>query len=136
MVIGDHPHGIQTTESYNGHLILYSMGNFIFDQQSNGEVTRSAALNVQLIDDKDNSDDLDNWLNLGEECVGFKDDCLAIVKSKNLKKLDIEYRLGIVGSNDSGKINKPANDQQQLEILQRLNWQTTINGLQPPYVSL
>ena len=33
MVIGDHPHWVQNTEAYKGHPIIYSMGNFIFDQQ-------------------------------------------------------------------------------------------------------
>ena len=32
MVIGSHPHTIQPIEYYNGHLIVYSMGNFVFDQ--------------------------------------------------------------------------------------------------------
>ncbi len=32
MVIGAHPHWIQTTEQYKGKYIFYSLGNFIFDQ--------------------------------------------------------------------------------------------------------
>jgi poly-gamma-glutamate synthesis protein (capsule biosynthesis protein) len=48
MVIGDHPHWIQTTESYKGHLIVYSMGNFMFDQQDTAEVVRSAGINVVM----------------------------------------------------------------------------------------
>lgn len=32
MVIGHHPHIIQKAEIYNGKYILYSLGNFIFDQ--------------------------------------------------------------------------------------------------------
>lgn len=136
MVIGDHPHWIQTTESYNGHLILYSMGNFIFDQQDNAEVTRSAALNVLMSDNSDTANDLGAWLALGESCTAFKDSCLETAKAQNLKKLDISYKFGIVGSNDSEKINKPATPDQQASILQRLNWQSTLGGLQPPYGSL
>ncbi len=136
MVVGDHPHWIQTTESYNGHLILYSMGNFIFDQQYGTEVTRSAALNVLMNTSANSASDLKKWLTLGEQCVAFKDDCLEIAQKQNLKKLDINYRLGIVGSNDADKINKPATAEQQTDILQRLNWQSTMNSLQPPYGSL
>ncbi len=33
MVIGSHPHWIQTMESYRGKYIFYSLGNFIFDQR-------------------------------------------------------------------------------------------------------
>lgn len=136
MVIGDHPHWIQTTESYNGHLILYSMGNFIFDQQDSIEVTRSAALDVLINDNSDDTSNLKAWLVLGESCVAFKDNCLETAKAQNLKKLDMSYKFGIVGSNDSEKINKPATPDQQASILQRLNWQSTLSGLQAPYGGL
>ncbi len=136
MVVGDHPHWIQTTESYKGHLILYSMGNFMFDQQFNSEVTRSAALSVLMSDANDNSNSLNGWLALGETCVAFKDNCLETAKAQNLKKLDMSYKFGIVGSNDSDKINKPATPDQQASILQRLNWQSTLGGLQAPYSGL
>ncbi|GEM_PF-2421694 len=33
MVIGGHPHAVQSTELYQGRLIVYSQGNFLFDQQ-------------------------------------------------------------------------------------------------------
>ena len=33
MVIGSHPHWVQGIEWYNGHLISYSLGNFVFDQE-------------------------------------------------------------------------------------------------------
>lgn len=136
MVLGDHPHWIQTSESYNGHPIVYSMGNFIFDQQDTNEVTRSAAIRVVLNDAADNSDLLDEWLTLGKTCGIFHDDCLEKVKSESLKKLNFTYQFAVIGSNDSGKINKPATAEQQASILQRLDWQTTINGLQAPYSSL
>ena len=32
IVIGNHPHTVQPVEIYNGHLITYAHGNFIFDQ--------------------------------------------------------------------------------------------------------
>ncbi len=32
MVLGVHPHWVQAIESYKGKLIIYSLGNFIFDQ--------------------------------------------------------------------------------------------------------
>lgn len=32
IILGHHPHVLQGVEKYNGGLILYSMGNFIFDQ--------------------------------------------------------------------------------------------------------
>ena len=32
LVIGNHPHAVQGVEIYNGHLITYAHGNFVFDQ--------------------------------------------------------------------------------------------------------
>ncbi len=36
IVVGAHPHWIQTIEEYRGHYIFYSLGNFIFDQIAPG----------------------------------------------------------------------------------------------------
>jgi poly-gamma-glutamate synthesis protein (capsule biosynthesis protein) len=136
VVLGDHPHWVQTSEAYNGHLIVYSMGNFMFDQQDSVEVTRSAAINVKMTVTDANKTLLQDWLDLGEKCAAFKDDCLSQASKQNLKKLSIEYQFGVVGTNDSDKIVKPANPDQQAAILTRLNWQKTMSELQAPYSSL
>lgn len=70
------------------------------------------------------------------KCETYKDDCLTQVKKQNLKKLNIKYQFGVIGTNDGDKIVKPATAVQKAGILQRLNWQSTMNGLQPPYSSL
>jgi poly-gamma-glutamate synthesis protein (capsule biosynthesis protein) len=46
MVIGAHPHWIQTTEQYKGKYIFYSLGNFIFDQEFSQETKEGLALRV------------------------------------------------------------------------------------------
>lgn len=136
MVLGDHPHWIQNTESYKGHLIVYSMGNFIFDQQGSAELTRSAAIQV-TIDASDNTSELINkWLALGETCSTFHDSCLDGATSEGLKKLNLTYKFGAVGTNDSGKIAKPATATEMTGILQRLQWQQTMNQLSAPYSQL
>jgi len=135
-VIGDHPHWIQTTESYKGHLIVYSMGNFIFDQQDTPEVVRSASIQMVMNSTDKDHDLLSRWLLLGESCSGFKDDCLAQAVQQKLPKLTINYQFAAIGTSDSDKIVKPANDAQQASILQRLKWQSTMNQLQTPYSSL
>ena len=136
MVIGDHPHWIQTSESYNGHLIVYSMGNFMFDQQDTPEVVRSAGIRVVMNTGDSESDVLQKWLKLGDTCSKYKDDCLAQVEKQKLTKLDINYQFGVVGTNDGDKITKPATPEQQTSILERLKWQTTVDQLQTPYSSL
>ena len=48
-VIGDHPHWTQDAEAYKGKLIVYSMGNFMFDQVFSKEVSRSAAIEANAV---------------------------------------------------------------------------------------
>ncbi len=47
MVIGHHPHVLQEIEEYNGGVILYSLGNYIFGSFSN-RVNESAVINVSF----------------------------------------------------------------------------------------
>lgn len=136
MVIGDHPHWIQNTESYKGHLIAYSMGNFMFDQQDTPDVVRSAGIRVVINSTKTDANNLKKWLEIGDSCKKYHDNCLQEIKSQKLTKIPMIFQFGVVGTNDSNKIVKPATADQQNSILQRLNWQSTINSLQAPYSSL
>ena len=136
MVLGDHPHWIQNTEVYKGHLIVYSMGNFMFDQQDTAEVTRSAAINVVMNITSKDDQQLDKWLTIGETCGKYHDDCLAQIEQASLKKLPATYKLGVVGTNDANKITKPATSIQTADILKRLNWSNSMTKLDAPYSSL
>lgn len=136
MVLGDHPHWIQNTESYKGHLIVYSMGNFMFDQQDTPEVVRSAAIEVVIKTNGDDKAMVKKWLALGEKCSAYHDSCLADAVSQGLTKLDISFQFGVVGTSDANKITKPATPAEQTSILQRLQWQSTMNKLQLPYSAL
>ncbi len=136
MVLGDHPHWVQTTESYKGHLIVYSMGNFMFDQQGSLELTRSAAINVEFSVQGADTSLLAKWLVLGKTCGTYHDDCLAQAKAEQLAKLPFTFKFGVVGSDDSNRITKPASAAIQAGILQRMKWVETMNQLQTPYSSL
>lgn len=46
VIIGHHPHVTQEIELYNGKLIFYSLGNFIFDQYFSVDVQESYAMSV------------------------------------------------------------------------------------------
>lgn len=133
MVLGDHPHWVQTTEAYNGRPIIYSMGNFMFDQQGYKELTRSAAIRVNMKVDKANETLLEQWLALGEQCGSYKDTCLEQAKTKKLAKLPVTFELSVIGSNDDQKITKPATAQETSDMVTRMNWQKTTQGLRPPY---
>lgn len=133
MVIGDHPHWVQNTEAYNGHPIIYSMGNFLFDQQYNSEVTRSAGINVLFEINNADKTQLAKWLTLGKACGSYRDSCLEAAKKQGLKKLPYTFTLSVVGTDDSNHITKPASADVTAGILQRMNWQTTISQLVAPY---
>lgn len=136
MVLGNHPHWVQSTEAYKGKLIVYSMGNFIFDQQANKEVTRSAAINVVFSTTTAKWSHLDAWLKIGEACEAFKDSCLQKIAGEGLGKLPVEYKYGVVGSSSANKITKPATEAETADILQRLKWSQTMSQLQSPQGSL
>ncbi len=129
MVIGDHPHWVQSTEAYKGKLIVYSMGNFMFDQQFNPEVVRSAAIQVTFGDTTDESTSLEKWLALGKQCKTAGDDCLVQARQQGLKKLNLNYTFGVVASDDSGYKTHPADATVQAAVEQRLNWQQTMKEL-------
>lgn len=48
LIVGSHPHVIQDSEIYNGKLIVYSLGNFIFDQLFSDETQQGVILNLLI----------------------------------------------------------------------------------------
>ncbi len=76
------------------------------------------------------------WLALGEKCAAYHDTCLADAQAQDLTKLNISFQFGAIGTNDGNKIVKPATADQQTSILQRLQWDSTMNQLQAPYSKL
>lgn len=48
IVIGSHPHVVQEHEFYKGKYIYYSLGNFIFDQYWNADVSHGLLLEIEL----------------------------------------------------------------------------------------
>jgi poly-gamma-glutamate capsule biosynthesis protein CapA/YwtB (metallophosphatase superfamily) len=51
-IIGAHPHVIQTVETYNGVPIVYSLGNFLFDQDWSEATKRGMAVRMTVESDK------------------------------------------------------------------------------------
>ncbi len=52
LVIGHHPHWIQTIEKYRGKYIFYSLGNLIFDQNWSQETSEGLVVAVKVKDKK------------------------------------------------------------------------------------
>ena len=130
MVIGNHAHWVQNTEAYRGKLIVYSMGNFIFDQQSNTEVTRSALIDVTA--SVDDVTQLAAWSAIAPQCRGDFARCQQLATQQHLTPLTLSYRYDALGSNDADKLVKPATPDQLAAIKQRLNWDATMAALGQP----
>lgn len=47
-VIGHHPHVVQEIEEYNGSIIFYSLGNFIFDQYFSKDTQEGLAVEMEI----------------------------------------------------------------------------------------
>lgn len=52
IIIGHHPHVVQGIEIYQGKPILYSLGNFIFDQYFSAATQESLAVDLTIDDDE------------------------------------------------------------------------------------
>jgi len=48
LIIGHHPHVVQNIEEYNGKLIFYSLGNFVFDQHFSKETQQGLVVKLCL----------------------------------------------------------------------------------------
>jgi len=49
LIVGHHPHVVQDIDHYNGAPILYSLGNFIFDQYFSPETMRGLFVTTKLV---------------------------------------------------------------------------------------
>ena len=128
-VIGDHPHWIQNTEAYKNRLIVYSMGNFMFDQTFNKEVSRSAAIEAN-VDIDANESDLKKWDKIGKNCLKNKETCMNDIEKAGLSKLQLTWKYDYHGTTSAeNRITRLANEQEQIEIGQRLDWTKTSQGM-------
>lgn len=129
VVLGDHPHWVQNTEVHNGKLIVYSMGNFLFDQQGSLEVIRSAAISIDMKATELDEKSVQRWLEIGETCSTYQDVCLEQIRSENLTPLDFSFEYDVVATNNRGY--QPHPDKKLLKgIKQRLNWDRSMKDLQ------
>ena len=52
LIIGHHPHVSEDVEQYKGKYIVYSLGNFVFDQNFSEDTRNGLVVKVTLEDDK------------------------------------------------------------------------------------
>jgi len=129
MVVATHPHWIQNTEVYKDKLIMYSIGNFMFDQQDSEEVRRGAALDLGV--KLDESSDISRWLDAGLKCSEFGDDCLVQAEAMGLQKPNFSLTYGIISTLNTNYVTSKAPADVHQRVLERLNWAQTIGQLNP-----
>lgn len=131
-VFGDHPHTVQDTEAYKGRLIAYSVGNLIFDQWFDEEVTKSLIINVRVSAKSD--DNLQAYLKLAKSCEAFKDSCLKMAKNQGLKAPELAYGYRLLAGDSSNasieaRLKRPAGAEVKAWLLERTQWARTIRTL-------
>lgn len=132
-MVGNGAHWVQPTEVYNGKLIVYSTGNFIFDQtdyDTHIGFNLSAAMNI------DYDQNIKRWIQLAEDCQAQTrgDNCLELARQQGLEKFSPDWEFEAVGSYGGymGARWVPtvkANQPQQADIEERSNWVDTLKQL-------
>ncbi len=69
-VIGDHPHNVQSTEVWQDKLIVYSLGNFMFDQQTRQDVRQSLTIDAEFELEFDQN--LEKLMEISQKCTNFE----------------------------------------------------------------
>jgi len=126
-VIGKGAHVVQDTESYNGKPIIYSMGNFVYDQQATPDVRHGIGVDVGI--QLEYNDNLEGWQKISMLCAKFKDECLNKSRELNLEKPDYKISYDIVATDNTGRVAHKGSAELQNQMLVRANWQSTIENL-------
>jgi Bacterial capsule synthesis protein PGA_cap len=126
-VVGNGTHWVQNTEVYKGKLIVYSMGNFIFDQVDyDGRI----ALNLSVGISSPYNKNVAGWLSVAQKCRSQVSNCLSDAQAEGLSKMNLRYTFDVVGSYGGYlQVATKANAQQQKDIDQRANWALTQSQL-------
>lgn len=129
-LVANSPHWVQNTEVYKNKLVVYSTGNFIFDQVDQ-ETRRGVSLQVELQIDED--ENVFKWLTLGNSCKTFHDDCLSQAEKQGLTKPTLRYSYSVVAN--QGGVGVPthkADAATQQAVEARMNWAQTLQQLAQP----
>lgn len=129
-VIGNSPHWVQDTEARDGKLIVYSTGNFIFDQLDL-ETNRGLSIDAEMTIAYD--ENVQAWLDLGDSCQPETrgDNCLDQARQQQLQKIDLDFSFNPIASiGGYRELTQLAPADVQEAVEQRANWEETINGLE------
>lgn len=126
-VINNNPHWVQNTEVYQDRLIVYSTGNFIFDQLDE-ETNRAANIDTTIRLSYD--ENVENWINLAEQCRPRRDNCVELARQRGLTKIELDYEFDVIASlNGYREITRRADPATQAAVESRMNWPETLRLL-------
>jgi hypothetical protein len=126
-LIANNPHWVQNTEVYKGKLIVYSTGNFIFDQLDT-ETQRSVSIDIGMTIPYD--ENVAKWLAIAPSCASYHDNCLEQASQQNLTKVSVKYNYGVVaGQGGYKQITHKADASTQAAVETRTNWVQTSAAL-------
>jgi len=130
-LIANQSHWVQNAEVYKGKLIVYSTGNFIFDQLD-AETNRGDNIAVNLSLQVD--DNVRKWLSLGKSCLVFHDACFSEAQNVGLKKVSLQLDYGVVASQGGYRdLTHLADSATQKAVEQRMGWAAVCKELTAPY---
>lgn len=126
-VIGNGAHWVQDTEVYKDKLIVYSTGNFIFDQI---EYETRLGLSIAASMTADYDKNIAGWLKLGKNCAARDDKCFETAKNKGLKRYSPKFEFDAVSTfGGYQRVTEKASPEQEQDILERANWKETLEEL-------
>lgn len=128
-VIANGTHYVQNSEAYKNKLIVYSLGNFIFDQ-TDYETMRAVSIAIELEANYD--ENVSKWLALSAKCnaTAREDNCLDEAQKEGLTKINLKLHFEPIGTSGGVRqITKRADPVLQKAIEERLNWAQTIKQL-------
>jgi poly-gamma-glutamate synthesis protein (capsule biosynthesis protein) len=122
-VVGNGTHWAQNTEVYKARLIVYSLGNFIFDQlDTDGRL----ALNLSVAMNVPYSSNVGKWLQVGDSCKSSPSSCWNAAESGHLARITPSFTFNAIASYGGYlQVTRRADAQQQAYIEQRANWAQT-----------
>jgi len=119
VILNDHVHVVQDSEIYKDKLIVYSMGNFMFDQQPENfgrlgkRISHSLAMDLdfRVSPEQLNQDFIKN-------CQQNQKTCLETAKNLDIKKPQFKIYYQAKATDNSGKLTKKA-DKANADIIFR-----------------
>lgn len=128
VVIGAHPHVIQNSENYKGRLIQYSVGNFLFDQQSLG-LNNILSLGVEINLTINDPAAIAAYTKIGPQCLAYKDNCLAELQGLINKRPIINVKYDALCFTEPNYYPVVADNNTCNLIKSQANWDSAVSQL-------